>query len=207
MRARARVAGAVLLGGASSRFGSDKARAIAGDRLLGQRVVAALRDGGVDPIIAVGGDAGAALGLVSVADVEPQGGPLPALSQALTYFGRGHVLVCPCDLPLLTGAHIGMLIGALHDLRDDGPATAVVARVDGRPQPSLGIWPTGWALAARRAVSEGRRAFRDALDLGAWTAVELPPAALADADTPETLEELLRFPGAEATGAPPADLD
>ncbi len=207
MRARAQVAGAVLAGGASSRFGSDKALAAAGDLLLGQRVVAALRAGGVDPIVALGGNAGATLGLVTVADAEPGGGPLPALSQALGYFGRGHVLVCPCDLPLLDGEHVGLLVDALHRLDDDGPPMAVVAQVDGRPEPSLAIWPTSWALSARRAVSDGRRAFRDALALGPWVAVDVPHVALADADTPETLAKLLRFRDAGATGAPSADLD
>ncbi|MDA3039312.1 MAG: NTP transferase domain-containing protein, partial [Actinomycetota bacterium] len=67
MTARAPVAGAILVGGASRRFGSDKALAIAGDLLMGQRVVAALRDGGVDPVVAVGGTAGSRLGLVTVA--------------------------------------------------------------------------------------------------------------------------------------------
>lgn len=207
MDARAQVAGAILLGGASSRFGSDKALAKTGNGLLGQRVVAALRGGGVDPVVAVGGTAGSALGLVTLADAEPLGGPLPAVAQALAYFGRGHVLVCPCDLPLLSAEHITMLISALHLLDGDPPPTAVVAEVNGRPQPSLGIWPTAWALAARRAVVDGRRAFRDALDLGPWVTVELPPAALADADTPETLEELLRISTDGSTGVPATDLD
>lgn len=207
MGARAQVAGAILLGGASSRFGSDKALARTGDGLLGQRVVAALRGGGVDPVVAVGGTAGSALGLVTVADAEPLGGPLPAVAQALAYFGRGHVLVCPCDLPLLSAEHITLLVNALQQLDTDGPPTAVVAEVDGRPQPSLGIWPTSWALAARRAVADGRRAFRDALELGPWIPIELPPDSLADADTPQTLEELLRINDAGSTGVPATDLD
>lgn len=204
---RAQVAGAILLGGASSRFGSDKALAKAGDGLLGQRVVAALRGGGLDPVVAVGGTAGSALGLVTLADTEPLGGPLPAVAQTLSYFGRGHVLVCPCDLPLLAAQHVAILIDALHRLDGDGPPTAVVAEVDGRPQPSLGIWPTSWALAARRAVVDGRRAFRDALQLGPWIPVEVPPEALADADTPETLEELLRITDVGPAGVPAVDLD
>ncbi|MDA3039527.1 MAG: NTP transferase domain-containing protein, partial [Actinomycetota bacterium] len=142
-----------------------------------------------------------------VADIEPLAGPLPALSQVLGYFGRGHVLICPCDLPLLTGSHVRLLLEALRSHDGDGPARAVVAQVNGRPQPSLGVWPASWALAARRAVSDGRRAFRDALELGRWTSVDLPPAALADADTPETLEELLRFHDPGSAGAAPTDLD
>ncbi len=191
-------AGAVLTGGASRRFGSDKALARAGERLLGARVVAALRGAGIDPVVAVGGTAGNVLGLITIADVDPGGGPLPAMATLLSWFGRGHVVVCPCDLPLLLPEHVATLVAGLCELaRTDGADvaahTAVVARVAGRLEPSFGIWPTAWAVAARRHVANGSRAFRDALELGPHLAVDLPAEALIDADTPASLREALRL--------------
>ena len=95
------IAGAVLVGGRSRRFGSDKALADAGGRPLGSRVIDALRAAGVDPVVAVGGTAGSTLGVPTVADRHPGEGPLAALATVLTWARSGLVVVAPCDLPLL----------------------------------------------------------------------------------------------------------
>lgn len=184
--------GAVLTGGASRRFGSDKALADFHGRPVGSVVVAALREADCDPVIALGGTAGTALGVPIVPDRRPGDGPLAALADGLTWLGRGRLVVAPCDLPLLTAAHLVPLVAAA------GGGVAAVATVDGRPQPSLGVWPAAWARPARDAVRRGRRAFRHALDLGPWSAVEVPPEALADADTVAELDQLRRriIPGA-----------
>ena len=197
-----RVGGAILTGGTSSRFGSDKALASVGNQLLGQRVLEALRGAAVDPIVALGGTAGGSLGLVTIADTDPGGGPLPALAGALAWFGRSHVLVVPCDLVLLDRSHVLALREALdsiaeHDGEDVALRTAVVASTGGRAQPSLGIWPASWSGGARRAVSSGSRAFRDALELGPWKSVPLPDEALSDADTPEALAALMLLLGVD----------
>lgn len=184
-----RLAGGVLCGGASSRFGSDKAL------VMGHVVINAMRGAGIDPVVAIGGSAGQRLGVPTIPDRAPGSGPLAALASSLSWAGAGWLLIAPCDLPLLTSEHVGLLV--------DEPAEdrARVAFVDDRPQPSLALWPASWARRLQRSVDEGERAFRYALTVGEWDPVRLPAEALADADTREELDRLLDSPGGQATTA------
>jgi molybdopterin-guanine dinucleotide biosynthesis protein A len=186
-----RAVGAVLCGGRSSRFGQDKALADAGGVPLGLRVVEALRSGGADPVVAVGGAAGPALAIPTIADRAPGAGPLAALATALLWTGAGLVVVTPCDLPLLTGDHIAALIDRAGLAERAGQPAAAIAVVDGKPQPSVGCWPASFGPAVQRAVNGGQRAWHAALHAGPWTGVPLPAEALADADTPAALASLL----------------
>ena len=197
------VVGAVLTGGHSRRFGTDKALADADGTPLGRRVVDALRAGGADPVVLVGGRAGRVLGLPTVPDRLPGAGPLAGLATALRWARSGLVVVSPCDLPLLRGEHIAALVAAADE------DTAAVASVHGGLQPSLGCWPARASQPLHDAVRSGRRAWRHALDVVPHVAVELPPAALADADTPARLAELLGSgPGSsDPAPAPPAGSD
>ncbi|UZK68262.1 molybdenum cofactor guanylyltransferase [Sphingomonas sp. S1-29] len=123
-----RLLGAVLAGGLSRRFGSDKAEALLdGERLI-DRVVAALGSQ-VDAVILCG----RAPGLPD----RPAGGlgPLAGLNAAL-HHARTHgfdaVLSVPCDAPYLPSD--------LRAILGDGPAFIA-------DQPVIGIWPA--ALADR----------------------------------------------------------
>lgn len=184
-----RVVGAVLLGGRSSRFGSDKALAEVGDTVMGAVVVAALREAGVDPIVAVGGTAGPRLNLITVPDHWPGEGPLTALATILRWAREGRVVVVPCDLPNLTATAVAALMAASEALEPANRLeTAVVATVDARPVHSVGLWPAAWAVPLRRLVDGGERRFQAALDVGPWIGVEVPGFTIADADTPSELE-------------------
>jgi molybdopterin-guanine dinucleotide biosynthesis protein A len=179
--------GGVLCGGRSRRFGTDKALAEAGGRPLAAWVVAAMRDAGADPVVAVGGRAGAQLGLPTLGDRRPGAGPLAALATVLLWARTGLVVVAPCDLPLLRAHHVRSLIDRA------GPALAAVAvpGLGGRPQPSLACWPATAGPALHALVEAGHRTWMDALDVVDWTPVTVPPEALADADTPAELAQLL----------------
>lgn len=185
------VIGAVLCGGRSSRFGTDKALVELDGRPLAAHIVAALRAGGVDPVVAVGGSAGAVLGIPTVPDRFPGEGPLAALATVLLYARSGLVVVTSCDVPLLRGEDVASLTAAAS------PDEAAVATTEGRPQPSLACWPGRFGPAVSGLVAAGRRAWRDALDVVPWTGVTVPPEAVADADTPEELQALVatRRPG------------
>jgi len=119
------ILGAVLAGGLSSRFGSDKALAALGGRTLLVRAVAAL-EAQCDGVIVVGrGD---------VSDrPRPGMGPLGGINAALHHaasHGYGEVLTCGVDCG-----------GLGPDVRDElAPAPSYVA-----DQPVIGLWPASAA--------------------------------------------------------------
>ncbi len=128
--------GAVLAGGRSSRFGSDKALAMLDGRTLLDHAVAALRPH-CDAVIVVGRD--------DVADwPRPGMGPLGGIAGALIHAadrGFDQLLTVPVDCVRLPG-----------DLR---------ARLESAPacleiQPVIGLWPVT-ALGELRALLEDGR--------------------------------------------------
>lgn len=94
-----RLLGAILAGGHSSRFGSDKASALIGGTPM-LDVVAARLQPQCDGLVVVGRTWS---GLTSTSDLPKSGiGPLGGLAGAMVYahtHGFDEVLVCPCDMP------------------------------------------------------------------------------------------------------------
>lgn len=177
--------GAVLCGGRSSRFGSDKALAPFRSSTVGARVVDALRTSGVDPVVAIGGQAGHQLGLPTVADRRPGDGPLAGLATALLWARTGWVVCVPCDLPLLRPDHVAALLAP-----GPGSGQPLVAVVDGEPKISLTAWPAEEGARLMRLVEAGERRFRASIDDIEWRGVEIGAEAVTDADTPEELARL-----------------
>ena len=119
--------GVILCGGYSSRFGSDKARAVVDRQPLICAVAAALAPW-CSRIIAVAeiADTYADLGLTTIADYSPHLGPVGGINTAL---GDGHepwLLVAPCDLvrprpswfaTLVATAASGTQAAAIHEER------------------------------------------------------------------------------------------
>ncbi len=173
------------MGGASRRFGSDKAAAMLDGVPLGRRVADCARAAGVDPVVAVGGSAGGSLGLVTIADEWPGAGPLAGLTTVLRWAPTTHVLVLACDLVGLAPEAVAALV---ERWRTDAVIdSAVVAAVGDRPEPTVGIWPTAWRRAASKLVDGGQRRLMSVCDLGEVSTVELEAGFLSDADTPEDL--------------------
>ncbi len=140
------ILGAIFAGGASRRFGGDKAAAQIGGVAMIDHVAARLA-GQCDAIVVVGREWP---GLVSVSDLPRPGmGPLGALAGALNHAlagGYAAVLSSGCDLPDLPA-----------DLRKrlwPGPAVA-------EGQPLLGLWPATLAAPLVAWLEEDRdRAMR-----------------------------------------------
>ncbi|NBT20637.1 MAG: hypothetical protein EBT17_00645 [Actinobacteria bacterium] len=113
-----RTLGAVLVGGASSRFGSDKALVKFDGRSLLHHQLGTLRDAGIARRVYVGGEFREDVAESEhVADLYPAQGPLGALISALSAasdlrFGTPAVevvVIVAVDLPLVTPATIACL--------------------------------------------------------------------------------------------------
>lgn len=128
-----RTLGAVLAGGRSSRFGSDKALAMLGGRTLLDHAVAALAPH-CDAVVVVGRE--------DVADwPRADMGPLGGIAGALIHAedrGFGQVVTAPVDCVRLPAD--------LRALLEPGPACL-------ETQPVIGLWPVS-ALGELRAMLE-----------------------------------------------------
>jgi molybdenum cofactor guanylyltransferase len=145
-----RVLGALLAGGRSRRFGSDKALACYGARCLIDHAVDALR-AQTDGLVICGRDWRHAVSLADrpAADAGPLGGLNAALHQAAAT-GFDAVLCIPLDVHPLPG-----------DLRRclEGRGPRVLAS-----QHAIGFWPVELAPALDAHLARGHRA------IGSWIA-------------------------------------
>ncbi len=153
-----RVAGLILAGGRSLRFGSEKAMAMLEGEPLIARVARALS--ACDPVaVSARPDSGAAdwarigtLALLCDPDDAPDG-PLSGLREGLRWAraqGAELLAVVPCDTPDLTPEVIATLIDALSD----GVGAALAETPDGL-QPLVGVWRCAPALALLEAMMQG----------------------------------------------------
>jgi molybdopterin-guanine dinucleotide biosynthesis protein A len=193
MGQRNSLTGLVLAGGASTRFGSDKAHALFAGETLFARVCTALA-AACDEVIAVAGPGRelppVPIPLRTVADDHPGAGPLAGLITGMKAAAGRSVFAAACDLPLLDATTITAIASALESTA----AAAAVPRIEGRLQPLA----AAYSIAACRgpfeaAFTAGERSLQGALR--SITLVELEvhgPMALAlrQANTPAELRTL-----------------
>lgn len=179
----------ILAGGKSSRFGSDKARALVDGMPLIARIAA-----GAHPfasritIVADRIDKYADLGLRTIPDVEPGQGPLGGLATALDDLPAGDnwLLLLSCDLLTVQIAWIEALATIAHP-----PAAAFRGQFW---EPLLAVYHRSIRPAVARQMAAGNRAMQRLLDETAATALPLPidwPAIL-QANTPADLRQFTR---------------
>jgi molybdopterin-guanine dinucleotide biosynthesis protein A/rhodanese-related sulfurtransferase len=140
--------GVVLTGGASRRFGRDKAIEPIDSVPMARRVIDALGAAGAVSVVTVGGP-DRRFGVEHMADRYPGEGPLGGLLSAFAYAVTEVVFVAACDLPSLDAATVRAVLAGL-----DGVDSAV-ARTDG-------IEP----LCAAYRIATCRPAFQSAFDQG-----------------------------------------
>lgn len=168
--------GAVLAGGSSSRFGTDKALAIWEGRTLLDHAIAALMPVCTTVVVCGRGRAGALADRPS-ADLGPLGGLNAALRLAHDD-GYAGVLSCGCDTPLLPAGLLGQLVG------QGSPAYVVEL-------PVIGYWPAALALELDVWLAgESDRSIRG------WAAscraVRINYAGLSNINRPDDLAALSR---------------
>ncbi len=173
-----RILGAVLAGGRSSRFGSDKALArMADGRTLIDHAMAGLAPHVASVVIcgrAYDGNGG--LSDRPAPDMGPLGGLNAALHHAI-YHGFAGVLTTGCDMPFYPAALPAALIG-------DGAAIL-------KGQQLLGWWPATLAseLDAHLA-EENNRSIYGWIDRANARVVEIPGLVLPNINRPEDLADL-----------------
>lgn len=207
---RAMVAGIVLAGGASSRFGSDKLAAELDGRPLLHHALEALATLADPVILVLAPDApvpplpdGAEDRIIVARDATAFGGPLAGLSAGLQVVegleshngGPGLVLVAGGDMPSLSPLVLRILAAALSS---DASLVAMTLGASGpKPAPlpmAIRPEPADQAITAILA-SGGRRsllALLDAVPSGtvpesAWRSLDPDGATLRDVDTRDDL--------------------
>lgn len=184
------IAGLVLAGGLSSRFGSEKAVADFEGRPMMGYPVELLRRSCAEVAASVKPGSGAealaaAWGMERLVDApgDPDG-PLSGIKAGLIWAaGKGHDLlaVAPCDTPSLPSDLIDRLVAALGD------AGAAYAVTDQGPQPLCSLWRvvslsavTDWLIGERHPPAK-----RLLSSLGAPAVVFEDAAAFANFNTRE----------------------
>lgn len=169
------ILGAVLAGGRSSRFGSDKAQALLGNTTLLEQTVARLRSL-CDAVVVVGRDRAPAPALPDWP--APGGGPLTGLAAALRHAeAHGHAAVLSCGVD-----SIGLPDDLIQRL---SPPPRFVAE-----QPVVGLWPvTAATTIAKLLMSERKHSMMALAELVGATGISLPEP-LANVNTPADLAAL-----------------
>jgi molybdopterin-guanine dinucleotide biosynthesis protein A len=176
----------LLVGGASRRFGAPKALARAGGETLAERGWRLLGEA-CDERLAVGKAGELELPFPIVDDGTPVRVPAAGVLAGLRAASHPTVVFLPVDCPLATPALLRLLGRECRD----------AAFPAGEPLP--GAWSTTALPLLERRFAAGAYGLRDAAAELDVARVEVDPALVADADTPDDLRRLLA-PG-PATGA------
>ena len=148
----------VMAGGESRRMGSDKATLMLGEQTLLQRVVDIVAPLFGEVVISVRAPR-ADLPWPQVCDAQQNAGPLAGLCAALESASTSWIFALATDMPFVRPALIELLAARRAGF------DAVVAVVDGHPQPLAAFYSTS-GLATIRAILDGagKRSLRAALD-------------------------------------------
>jgi molybdenum cofactor guanylyltransferase len=178
---RERLTGVLLVGGASTRFGSPKALARLGGETLAERAWRTLGDT-CDERIAVGKAAGPGLPFPVVDDGTEVRAPIAGVVAGLAAAETDLAVCVPVDCPLVTPE----LLRALAD------ACAGVDAAVPQTGPLPGAYRKSALPVLQRRLAAERLSLRDALRELDTRAVELDEALLVNVNTPGVLERLAR---------------
>lgn len=174
--------GAVLAGGESRRFGSDKATALIGGVPLVERAARTLARVFPEVVIVSSRDP-AATAWRHVRDERVGKGPLAGIEAALRYaaaHGAAGAFVLACDLPLVNETIVTAVVAALGDRR----AAAAVGKGDHRWEPLCALYRVECLPEISAALDRGELAARAVLDAIAAAAVDMPSELFLNVNTP-----------------------
>ena len=153
----------ILVGGRSSRMGSDKATLRLGGVTLAERLTAIAGEafpGAPVTLVAAGPEQFSDLPVVI--DVYPDRGPLGGLHTALTHAKTEWIFLAGCDLPFITAG----LISRLCNLRTNETDAVVPVQSDGIVQPLCALYRVDPCLKKAHEMLEKTEtpSLRDFLD-------------------------------------------
>ena len=143
----------ILVGGNSSRMGTDKSRLLLNGKSFVHRIADELRSV-VESVRIVGKDSEQlGLKLASAPDIYPRWGALGGVHAALAACNAQWAAIVACDLPFISRA----LIARLASLRENAAAVAPI-QSDGRPQPLCALYQVVPCLhQAEQLIKSGER--------------------------------------------------
>lgn len=174
---------AILIGGDSSRMGSDKATFEVDGLPMATRVAHAAKAAGASEILLVGATQAKAKKLTGTwkKDSYPGEGPLGGVITALKSASHDSVVVLSCDMPFITDAVIASLVRGLND------AQASVGRTD-RLNWLCAAWSKEECLQTLQGVwKRNERAVHRAAVLLDVAEVPVPAVAVRNINTPADL--------------------
>lgn len=180
----------VLVGGASRRFGADKATTLVdGDPWalhVGQRLAAPGAE-----IVLVGKSSGSFGGVRRIDDAPEVAGPLAGVLAALADRGDGLLALASCDLVRPERDWLAPLV-ALHEA--DATLGVAAYRTPDRWQPFPSVAHPRWLATLAEQAATGVGSLQAALDSAKSAAITWPGATEGppQANTPETLREQLQ---------------
>lgn len=174
---------AILIGGDSSRMGTDKATLEVDGVAMAERVSKAAHDAGAAEVLVIGGTQKRANGISGLwkKDLFAGEGPLGGVITALKSAAHDSVVVLSCDMPFITSAVIASLVPPLTE------AQATVGRTD-RLNWLCAAWSKSECLPSLQSVwKRNERAIHRAAVLLDVVEVPVPAVAVRNINTPEDL--------------------
>lgn len=174
---------AILIGGDSSRMGSDKATYEVDGVPMATRVANAAVSAGASEVLLVGSTQAKSKKLSGTwkKDSFPGEGPLGGVITALKAASHDSVVVLSCDMPFITDAVISSLVRGLND------AQATVGRTD-RLNWLCAAWSKDECLTTLQSVwKRNERAVHRAAVLLDVAEVPVPAVAVRNINTPADL--------------------
>lgn len=157
------VEGFILVGGASSRMGQDKAQLTVDGRTTVSWIADSMRRV-TTRITLVGSPAGPGdAPLPSISDVQHRWGPLGGIQAALRVCRTDYSIIVACDLPFVTTELFEYLVSSAGS---SAAAEAVIPlQEDGRPQPLCAVYKRDPCLsAAEESIAKNDHSPRAMLD-------------------------------------------
>jgi molybdenum cofactor guanylyltransferase len=162
----AKIAGYVLAGGGSTRFGRDKALVEVGGRPMLERMVELLRRVAKEVKIVAAPNKYAKFGVTMVEDQWPGEGPLGGIVTALEDAARNTAppewnLILSCDMPFLTPEWLAFL----GERAVRSKAEVVFPHSASGPEPLCACWQTAAAAKLRTGFESGVRKVTEGIAL------------------------------------------